>query len=471
MNRNGTIKISKGVDIFIPGTAVACLADAEQVSYCAVKPTDFVGVSPRLLVAEGNSVRVGSPLFVDKNNEAALFVSPVSGTVTRIVRGEKRALQAVVVASDGSFCPLNNEPVEVSSVDRDRLVQWMVRQGLWTLLRQRPFGVAPSLNDTPKAVFISAFDSSPLPVDYDFVLKGREADFQTGLDALRKLVGEVHLSLHDRQRSSWLAQSKGVQVHYFAGPHPAGLVGTHISRISPINKGERVWTVEAQDVAVLGRSLREGHYASERVVALCGPCVAQPQYYSLGGGASMNFVSKLLSPVESAVSESASCRCICGDVLSGVSVSTAVDEATSLPAGFLSAGVSKVCVVPEGDHYDFMGWLRPNVRKMSLSRTFLSGFFAGRKGAVTEHCTIDTGVHGSRRPLFVTGEFEKLVALDIYPLQLIKACIVGDIEQMEHLGIYEVEPEDLALCEFADTSKTEIQLIVRKALEQLRIEN
>lgn len=471
MKKNGTIKISKGVDLIIPGAAERHLAEVEMSPYYAVKPTDYVGVSPRLLVAEGDSVDVGTPLFVDKNNEAALFVSPASGTVVRIIRGDKRVLQAVVVVSDGAFRPVDKEPVEVSSIDSDRLARWMVRHGLWTLIKQRPFGVVPSLDDRPKAVFVSAFDSSPLPIDYDFVLQSREADFQEGLDALRKLAGEVHLALHDCQRSSWLAQVKGIQTHFFAGPHPSGLVGTHISHISPINKGERVWTVEAQDVAVLGRSLREGHYAPQRIVALCGPCVAKPQYYNLLSGAATHFVSSLLSPVTTSVLESASCRCICGDVLSGVSVSLAVDEATSIPAGFLSAGVSKLCVIPEGDHYDFMGWLRPNVRKLSLSRTFLSGFFAGRKGTVAGHCTIDTGVHGSRRPLFVTGEFEKLVAMDIYPMQLVKACIVGDIEQMENLGIYEVEPEDLALCEFADTSKTEIQSVVRNALEKLRIEN
>ena len=469
MNGNGTIKIGKGLDIRVPGTAALQVAVADHASYYAVTPSDCVGVSPRMLVAEGDNVKVGSPLFVDKNNEAALFVSPVSGTVQRIVRGERRALQAVVVASDGNLTALDNTPFDLSSATADSLAQWMSVHGLWTLLRQRPFGVVPALTDRPKALFISAFDSSPLAVDYDFVLKESEEDFQKGLDALKLLAGKVHLSLHDRQRNSWLAHVKGAEVHFFDGPHPAGLVGTHIACIDPINKGERVWTLEAQQVAVLGRSLRSGGYDPHRVVAVCGPSVVQPQYYRLLAGAPLSFIPQLLS--QSADGKAVEHRCICGDILSGLSASMAVDSETSLPAGFLGAGVSKVCILPEGNYYDFMGWLRPNFRKYSFSHTFLSGFFNKCKSAACHaKWQFDTGRHGDKRPLFVTGQFEKLTPLDIYPMQLIKACVVGDIELMEELGIYEVEPEDLALCEFADTSKTEIQSIVRNALEKIRKE-
>ncbi len=449
------IRIKKGLDIPIPGTARRELTDLFPDGYeFAVKPTDYVGVAPRLLVSEGDKVKAGTPLFEDKNNEGVPFVSPVSGTVTAIVRGEKRALLSVVVTESGK------RKAESDNIckDADGYRRTMIASGVWNLLRQRPFGIVPRKDSQPKAVFVSVFDSSPLPVDVDFVLRDRKEDFQQGINALATFA-PVHLSLDGkRQRDSFLAQIANATVHFFEGPHPAGLVGTQIACIDPINKGETVWTVNAQDVATIGHLLRTGEYRPERVVALCGPCVDNPQYYRVLDG------MKVEAMTDKNLAQGKSRRIICGDVLSGTSIAE---------DGYLSASCDKVCLIPEGDYYDFMGWLRPNFRKYSVSRTFLSGFFkrkaeSGKRKAFG--FTFDTGKHGSVRPLFVTGEFEKLVPLDIYPMQLIKACIIGDIELMENLGIYEVEPEDLALCEFADTSKTEIQAIIRSGLEKIRKE-
>lgn len=439
-----TLKIKKGLDINIPGTAAKVVAGMPVGGDYAVKPTDYVGVNPRLLVAQGDAVSAGTPLFVDKGNETALFVSPVSGTVKSIVRGEKRKLLSVVVtAAEGAEAADSKVPPSLSS--REEIVEAMVQSGLWTLLRQRPFGIIPSRDARPKAAFVSLFDSSPLPVDIPFMLKGREEDFQQGIDLLHTLAGDVHIAL--AAGSSF--EVGNAHIHHFDGPHPAGLTGTHIAFIDPINKGETVWTVNAQDVAVIGHYFRTGEYRPERLVALCGPVVKEPHYYRLLAGACIDNLP------DGAVSSAA--RRISGDVLSG----------TAIPDGFLCASTDKVSVLPEGDYYDFMGWLRPNFRKYSFSRTFLSGFFPNRG---CKKLDFDTNRHGSVRPLFVTGEFEKLVPIDIYPMQLIKACIVGDIELMENLGIYEVEPEDLALCEFADTSKTEIQSIIRQGLEKIRKE-
>jgi len=321
--------------------------------------------------------------------------------------------------------------------------------GLWTALKQRPFGIIPSRDAHPKGVFISAFDSSPLPVDIPYMLDAE--DFQRGIDILHTIAGPVHLSLR-ADDDSFLSKVQHADIHRFQGPHPAGLVGTHIAYTDPINKGETVWTVNAQDVAVIGHLFRTGIYRPERLVALCGPMVKQPQYYRTFAGASL---ASLAANIDASPDQQV--RLIGGSVLSGTSLGA--DD-------YLGASCDKVCVLPEGDYYDFLGWLRPNFKKFSFSHTFLSGFCGKRM----RHLQFDTGRHGGLRPLFVTGEFEKLVPLDIYPMQLIKACIAGNIERMEELGIYEVEPEDLALCEFADTSKTEIQAVVRKGLETIRKE-
>lgn len=444
------IKNKKGLDIPIPGTAERVLTELPVEGEYAVKPTDFVGVTPRLTVSEGDIVKAGTPLFVDKHNEAARFVSPVNGTVKAIVRGDKRALLSVVVEASTSS-PTASQ-TQTDSQSREAIVDTMVETGLWTLLRQRPFGIVPQRESKPKAVFISAFDSSPLPVDIPFMLEGHNEDFQQGIDILRQLAGKVHISLRSAVSKTHLETIKNADLHYFEGSHPAGLVGTQIACIDPINKGETVWTVNAQDVATIGHLFRTGEYRPERVVALCGPCVDKPQYYHVLSGTKIDAIATFPQANHQ--------RIICGDVLSGTTI--AAD-------GYLCASCDKVSILPEGDYYDFMGWLRPNFKKYSFSRTFLSGIISKFRFQNTKF-DFDTGKHGSVRPLFVTGEFEKLTPLDIYPMQLIKACIVGDIELMENLGIYEVEPEDLALCEFADTSKTEIQAIIRAGLEKIRKE-
>ena len=474
LDNTKVIKIKKGLDIPIPGTAQRHTTllfpsyDGVQYDY-AVKPTDYVGVAPRLLVSEGDDVLAGTPLFEDKNNEGVPFVSPVSGTVKAIVRGEKRKLLSVIVKASAGMQEYRSFPIaDPQNSDVDTIREILVMSGLWNSLHQRPFGIVPHKESMPKAVFISAFDSSPLPVDYDYMLQydpvlHRRDDFQWGVNALAKFA-PVHLSLDARrQRDSFFAKTENAIIHFFEGPHPAGLVGTQIARIDPINKAQNgswqhcsVWTINVQDVAIIGNLLRTGKYNPERAVAFCGPDVDKPAYYRLLSGS--DIPSTILK------NGSGEQRIICGDVLSGISMKRSVDNVSS--DTFISASCDKVCFIPEGNYYDFMGWLRPNFRKYSFSHTFLSGFLGKRM----KKLDFDTNRHGSQRPLFVTGEFEKLVPLDIYPMQLIKACITGNIDRMEELGIYEVEPEDLALCEFADTSKTEIQAAIRAGLEKIRKE-
>lgn len=460
----------------IEGVAECRVSDARDIALYAVKPTDYVGLVPRLLVAEGDRVSAGDALFCDKNDVSLRFVAPVNGEVCAVVRGEKRKLLAVVVKADGSQV---QRPAEAPvAVDGD-LKQRMLDAGLWSLLRQRPFGTVANPAGKAKAIVVSCFDSAPLAPDYDFALQGREQDLCKGLEALASLTeGTLFVTFRPGQRLASVVEQKvlpccgNVSVQYVEGPHPAGNVGTQIAQLCPISKGETVWTMTPQDVAVLGHWAETGEYCPERVVAVAGPYAKNPCYYRIVAGACMERIvrSQLLNPDYPALEMSEESlnrvRAVSGNVLSGERIA---------PDGFIGAYDSLLTLLPEGDYYDFMGWLMPGLDKYSFSRTFLSGFLQLlRKARVINDEVIDyrfdTNLHGGVRPLVFTGDMERVFPFDIYPLQLLKACIVGDVELMEKLGIYEVEPEDFALCEFIDPSKTEMQVVIREALEKLRKE-
>ena len=466
---SNTITIRKGLDLTIGGAAELRLTDARSITTYTLKPTDFVGLTPRLVVEEGDIVHLADALFVDKHDERIRFTSPVDGHVKAIVRGEKRKLLEVVVEADyksagltGSDCKSSPTPHKPQTADEIKVA--MLQCGLWTLLRQRPFGTIANPDDKPKAIFVSAFDSAPLAPDYDFALQGREEWFKKGLHALAKLTdGKVHVCFKPEQRlvEQLSTLNSQLSTHYIKGPHPAGNIGTQIANIDPINKGEVIWTMNAQDVAVLGELVTTGVYRPEKVIAVAGPNIKNPHYYRVKAGACLSEIIKgqLLNndyPKMNADDASKKNRIISGNILSGTQI--AAD-------GFIGAYDDLVSILPEGDYYDFMGWLMPGFRKFSFSRTFLSGFMPKML-----KWKFDTNTHGDERPLVFTGHFERVFPFDIYPTQLIKACIVGDINLMENLGIYEVEPEDFALCEFIDTSKTDIQVIIREALEKLRKE-
>ena len=482
-----TITIRKGLDLPISRAAELRLTDARSITTYAVKPTDFVGLTPRLLVEEGDVVAVSDALFCDKNDERIRFTSPVSGTVKTIVRGEKRKLMEVVVEADfksvGSMgSDYKSSPTLRQPKTADEIKDTMLQCGLWTMLRQRPFGTVANPDDKPKAIFVSAFSSAPLAPDYDFVMQGKEEWLKKGFEALTQLTdGMVHVCFRPGQNLSNVlgtGEHAGsplrVMTHFINGPHPSGNIGTQIAHIDPINKGEVVWTMNLQDVAVLGELVSTGVYNPEKVIAVAGPNIKNPHYYRVKAGACLSEITKtqLLNnnyPKMDANDTAKENRIISGDVLSGTQI--AAD-------GFLGAYDDLVSILTEGNYYDFMGWLMPGFRKFSFSRTFLSGFMPKstfKPMGITlprfeNLWKFDTNTHGDERPLVFTGNFERVFPFDIYPTQLIKACIIGDIELMENLGIYEVEPEDFALCEFIDTSKTDIQAIVREALEKLRKE-
>ena len=436
-----TITIRKGLDLPIGGAAERRISDARNITTYAVKPTDFVGLTPRLLVEEGDAVTVGDALFCDKNDERIRFTSPVNGLVKSIVRGEKRKVLAVVVEERATENP--------SAMVINGIKEALLQSGLWTMIRQRPFGTVACPDNQPKAIFVSAFSSVPLAPDNDFIMQGREAFLKKGLEALTQLTdGKVHICYRPNQKLSKQLSTLNSQLstHFIKGPHPAGNLGTQIAQIDPINKGEVVWTIHLQDVAVLGELLSTGIYNPEKVIAVAGPNIKNPHYYRVKAGACLKDITatQLLNadyPEMGNPDLSGKNRIISGDILSG----TQIDS-----DGFLGAYDDLVSILPEGDYYDFMGWLMPGFRKYSFSRTFLSGFL----GKMAPAYRFDTNVHGSVRPFLFTGQFERVFPFDIYPLQLIKACIVGDVELQEKLGIYEVEPEDFALCEFIDPSKT-----------------
>ena len=440
-----TIKIRKGLDIKLKGHAELTTVEAEAGRY-AIMPDDFIGLLPRLLVAEGDKVKVGTPLLRDKHNDDIVIASPVSGTVAEIKRGEKRHLMAVVIDSDNNFEAENTTIGDT----RESIINTLVNNGLWAMLRQRPYSVIANPNDEPKAIFVSACDTAPLAPDMDYIVDSRKEAFLKGLDILDIVSGgKVHLCTHANNKSKAIVEAKNVALHRFEGPHPAGNVGTHINKIMPINKGDIVWYCYPQDVINIGTLFLTGKPDFSRIYAVAGSSIAHPHYVKTHIGAA---IQPLLGDV---VEDNA--RLISGNVLTGHKESA---------EGFMHFYSNMLTAIPEGnERHEMLGWLTPGLKKFSFSRTFASGFIPKNLQPAYD---FDTNMHGEERAYVVSGEFEKVFPLDIYPMQLIKACLAEDIDLMENLGILEVDEEDFALCEFIDTSKTDIQAIIRKGLDLVR---
>ncbi len=440
------ITLRKGLDINLKGKAEAQLTVAPLASEYAVSPLDFEGVTPKLLVKVGDKVKAGSPLFFNKYNERIIFTSPVSGTVAAVNRGEKRKVLSVTVTPDATQQYEEFAKLDLKSASRDQIVEMLLKAGLWPMIQQRPYGIIANPDDQPKAIFISAFDSSPLAPDYNFALKGEEKNLEAGLALLKKLTtGKVHLSMRAKAEGLF-ASLKNVEAHTFAGKHPVGNVGVQIHHIDPMNRGEVAWTVNIADVAVLGRLVNEGRVDMSKVVAVTGSEIEKPAYLRVIAGAKMD---SLLKGNVKAQAEGDSVRVISGNVLTGVK--SAMD-------GFLSFYAHQVTVIPEGDKYELFGWMMPRFKKFSVSRAYFSWLCPKKE------YRLDTNLNGGERPFVVTGLYEKYLPMDIYPMYLLKACLAGDIEKMENLGIYEVVEEDFALCEFVDPSKIDIQQIIRDGI-------
>lgn len=444
------IKLRKGLDINLKGKAAEKYVTVKESGFYALVPDDFQGITPKVVVKEQESVKAGSPLFVDKNCPELKFVSPVSGTVVRVERGARRKVMSIVVEASATQDSVDFGRKDVAALDAASIKAAILESGLFAFVRQRPYDVIASPQDTPKAIFVSAFDSNPLAPNFEFVLRGEEQNFQTGLDALAKLA-KTYLNIHISQKAEALKSAKNVVVTAFEGPNPAGNVSVQINHISPISKGEIVWTIDPQAVIFIGRLFNTGKVDLTRSVAVTGSEVKEPAYCKLKVGA-------MLAPIfaETVNQGERHLRYISGNVLTGKQV---------LSDGFLGAFHSQLTVIPEGDDkHEMFGWIMPRLNEYSVSRSYFS-WLMGKKAYAP-----DARLKGGERHMIMSGEYDKVFPMDILPEFLVKAIIAGDIDRMEALGIYEVAPEDFAVCEFVCSSKMELQRIVREGLDMLRAE-
>lgn len=443
------IKLRKGLDINLKGKAAAEVVAVKEPGFYALCPDDFTGVTPKVVVKEQEYVMAGGPLFIDKNHPEVQFVSPVSGVVTSVERGARRKVLSITVeaAQEQDYEEFGKE--DVSKMDAVSVKAALLKSGMFAFIKQRPYDIVADPTVAPRAIFVSAFDTNPLAPDFELALKGEEANFQTGLDALAK-IAKTYLSISVNQKAAALTQAKNVTLTVFDGPHPAGNVGVQINSIAPINKGETVWTIDPQAVIFIGRLFNTGHVDLTRLVAVTGSEVKKPSYCKLKVGA-------LLTNVFAGnVSTDKNLRYISGNVLTGKQITA---------NGFLGAFHSQVTVIPEGDDvHEMLGWIMPRFDQFSTSHSYFS-WLMGKK-----EYTLDARVKGGERHMIMSNEYDRVLPMDIMPEYLIKAIIAGDIDRMEALGIYEVAPEDFALCEFVCSSKMELQRIVREGLDMLRRE-
>jgi Na+-transporting NADH:ubiquinone oxidoreductase subunit A len=447
------ITIRKGLNIRLIGEAEKVLSPTPAPTSFSIQPADFHGVIPRLSIKEGDKVQAGDPLFRDKYNENILFCSPCSGVVTSVLRGEKRRILEIKLKPDPETSYKHLKTINTGSANRKEVLDTMLASGLWPFIRQRPFSVMADPNTTPKAIFISGFDSAPLAPDFDFVLHNRDQEFQDGLNALTKLTtGKVYLTLkHGNAHDNALKNAKGIEINTIKGPHPAGNVGVQIHHTMPVNKGDVIWYVHVQDVALIGRILTSGKFDTSRLIAVTGSEVKNPKYVKLPVGASVTEV------LQGNISNS-KVRVISGNPLTGLQIPE---------DGHVRFYQHQITVLPEITDDQFLitkGWLAPGFDKFSASRTFPTWLMPGKK------YRLNTGNNGEKRAFVISGQYEQVFPFDIFPVHLLKACITHDLDGMERLGIYEVDPEDFALCEYVCTSKINSQEIVREALDLVRKE-
>lgn len=445
--------LKKGFDILLEGAAPeAEIHDASGVTRYAMQPKNFYGMSPipKVMVEIGDEVKAGQPLFYDKKHPEILYVSPVSGEYIALNRAEKRAVAEIVILADKEqrYAELDAPDSESGSVEEIR--EFLQKNGGWALIRQRPYQVTPASDDVPDNIFISTFDTSPMALGQDLVVRGNEAAFQKGLDVLGKLTeGKVYLGLDgrgDHTPSDAFVHATGVEKHWFAGKHPAGNVGIQIHHIHPVGPGRKAWTLSVQDVITMGNMWLEKRFNAERLVALNGTELKSPQIVRTRIGA--NIGELLAGNIKDGEN-----RIISGNVLTGQK---------KLENQYLNIFDSQVSVIQEGFYHEPFGWMIPGKARPSLSKTYPSFLFPDNEYVA------DTNTHGERRAFVVTGEYEDVLPVDTYPQALMKAILNADFERMEGLGIHELVEEDVALCEFVCTSKMPVQKILREGLDLMR---
>ncbi len=439
------IRIKKGLDIKLKGKAKHEKAVASRSKIFTIYPDDFHAIKPKLSIREGDKVLAGDSLFYNKDYQAMQFVSPVSGVIKEIKRGAKRKVLEIVIQADNQDTHKDFGVKTPSNLAEPQVKQSLLESGCWSFIKQRPYDIVANPDKSPKAIFVSGFNSNPNGTNIPFSLKGKEEAFQAGIDALSKLTeGKVHLSVNEK---SFLNEVKNVVLHNVSGPHPAGNVGTQINKIDPVNKGETVYTVNALDVAIIGELFLTGKYNPVRTVAVAGSRVGKPQYFDVRIGNGMQEI------VKDANFDLKDTRVISGNVFTGLNVG---ENGTFRHFSYSVTGI------PEGNYYELFGWAKPvfGNKKYSITRALTFTWLNPK-----QEFDLDTNTNGEQRAFVVTGFYEKVFPLDILPLQILKSCMYEDLEEMEALGMYEVAPEDFALTEFVCISKQPHQDIIRKGLD------
>ncbi|MGR7813292.1 Na(+)-translocating NADH-quinone reductase subunit A [Lacinutrix undariae] len=440
------IKIKKGLNINLKGEADKVTENAIISNFCTIRPDDFHSIIPKLVAKEGAKVKAGDTVFYDKANEAVKYASPVSGEVVEVLRGAKRKILAIKIKADKEQLHQDFGKFNLASASADSVKAHLLASGCWPFVKQRPYDVVANPEKSPKAIFVSGYASAPLAADSDYVLQGKEAELQAAVTALGMLTeGQVHISVGANSNSP-LSGVSGATLHTVSGPHPSGNVGTLINKVDPVNKGEVVWTVNPQDLVIIGELLLTGKFNAERVVALVGSSVKKPRYFKTKIG------SEIATMIyDNGVDKDGNDRIISGNVLSGKQVQ---------PDGSLDYYSNTISVIPEGDDYELFGWNKPVFNKISTSRALTFSWLFPKKSF-----DLNTNTNGEHRAFVTTGTYEEVFPLDIYPMQILKACMYKDLDEMEALGMYEVAPEDFALTEFVCVSKQPHQDIIRKGLD------
>ena len=437
------ISLKKGANLNLAGKAKKSINEKSKSDFFAILPDNFFSLTPKLIIKEGEEVSKGSPIFYDKKNPSIQFVSPTSGIVSKIIRVAKRKIESIIIEQQGDREITHKIPKVLS---RENIIDTLTISGCWPFIRQRPYNIIADPNDVPKQILISCFTSAPLDVDFDFILKNQQDDFQSGINILNNLVDNKIILTVAKNSNSFFESINNVDVINITGPHPSSNPSVQIQKISPINMGDKIWVIRPEDVINISLLFKTGTYQAQRTVAVAGSSIKNPQYFKTKIGAQIDPLIKIAG-----IKYKSQMRFINGDVLSG---------STTNKVGFLGFYNNLLSVIPEGNKYRMFGWL-PFVDNSipSLSRTSFSWLFS-KKGY-----EIDTNLNGEERAIVVTGEMEKVLPMDIYPMQLLKVCMTGDIEKMEAFGIYEVVPEDFGLIDYANTSKIEAQEIISDAIE------
>lgn len=439
------IKIKKGLTINLVGEAEKVLSGAPRSRTFAIRPADFHLITPRMMLKEGERVQAGQPLYHSKDDESIKIVSPVSGVLSKIERGARRVITRLLIEADSQDTYVEHGILQPESASAEEIKARLLESGCWPFIHQRPYAIVANTEVVPRDIFISGINTAPLANDLDFSLKGKEQQIQVAVTALSKLTsGKVHVGI-GKAGNSVFNGMKNLVLHKVSGPHPVGNVGTQINKIAPVNKGELIWTVAAQDLVIIGELLLTGKFNAERIVALAGSEVNTPKYYRTRIGAE---VSTFI--YDSGIKDD-NVRVISGDVLTGTAISL---------EGHLGFYSNTVTVIPEGNDYELFGWNKPVFDKISTTRALTFSWLMPKK-----KYDLDTNTNGEHRAFVVTGGYEEVFPLDMYPLQMLKSCMVQDLDEMEALGMYEVAPEDFSLTEFVCVSKQPHQEIIRKGLD------